>query len=128
MGVAKVVFDSVVGTQFHEQVTAVPSVKLRAVMLEAVDGNRVELLQYLSHPREAPGDVHSYDIGCSHIAFQVDDIERMHTEMSAAGVWFHAPPLIDPAGYAKVTYCHDFDGTIVELVQVLDESNTIYES
>ena len=127
LGMGKVVFDGIVESQFHDKITATENAQIHAVMLEAADGNRVELLQYLSHPADAPKQVNSFDVGCSHLAVQVEDIDKLYQQMLADGVQFNAPPQSDPNAYAKVTYCHDFDGTIVELVQVLDESSTIYE-
>lgn len=126
LGIDKVVFDGFVENEFLDKITATENARIRAVMLEAEDGNRVELLQYLSHPAEAPKQVNSFDVGCSHLAVQVKDLDGLYRKMLESGVRFNAPPQVDPNGYAKVTYCHDFDGTIVELVQILDESNTTY--
>ena len=127
LGIDTVVFDDVVQSEFHDRITAADDARIHVVMLEAEDGNRVELLQYLSHPHDAPGNANSFDIGCSHIAFEVENIDKLFDKMQRSGVHFNAPPQIDPHGYAKVTYCHDFDGTIVELVQILDASQSRYQ-
>ena len=57
-----------------------------------------------------------------HVAFTVEDIEGAYRRLSAAGIHFHAPPQLAPDGGAKVTYCRDPEGTIIELVQVLAPS------
>ena len=127
LGIGKVVYDDIVESGFHDKITATENVRIHVVMLEAADANRVELLQYLTHPAKAPQRVNSFDVGCSHLAVQVENIDEMYQQMLREGVQFNAPPQVNPTGYAKATYCHDFDGTIVELVQILDESSTIYD-
>ena len=83
------------------------------------DTGTVELLQYLSHPREARDNPQICDIGCSHIAFTVADIDKEYARLLKSGVRFYCPPCISPDGYAKVAFCHDPDGTSIELVEVL---------
>lgn len=117
--------DGVVESQFHDKITATENSRRSA--RETADGNRVELLRYLSHPADAPKQVNSFDIGCSRLAVQVENLDKLYQPLCAAGVQFNAPPQPDPNGYVKVAYCCDFDGTIVEFVQVLDKSSTINE-
>ena len=128
LGLKKIVCDSIVQSDAHSRVTAVPSAQIHAVMLETQDGSRLELLQYLSHPRSALHKAESYDVGCSHVAFTVDNVDKLYSELSAKGIHFNCPPQADPTGYAKFTYAHDFDGTIVELTEVLDQCQTPYGS
>lgn len=80
----------------------------------------VELLQYLSHPRKAQDNAQICDIGCSHISFTVNDIDKEYARLSQSGVRFNCPPYISTDGYAKVSFCHDPDGASIELVEVLD--------
>jgi lactoylglutathione lyase len=126
LGLKNVVVDRIVEGPFFETLTALDGARIRIVMLATDEGSKVELLQYLSHPRPAPPRHESCDIGCSHVAFTVSDLDRMHEEMTARGVHFKHPPQIDDLGYAKVAYLHDFDGTIVELVEIVDARNTPY--
>ena len=95
-------------------------------MLKAPDDNRVELFQFYSHPRGTPEKVEMADIGCSHIAFSVDDIDKTHEELRKQGIRFNCIPQVSPDGYAKVAYCHDPDGTIIELVQILNNARCPY--
>jgi catechol 2,3-dioxygenase-like lactoylglutathione lyase family enzyme len=105
---------------YIDSVSGLSGVRVWMVKLTAKDSSMVELLQYLSHPREARSNARLCDIGCSHIAFTVDDIDREYARLSKRGVRFNCPPHISPDGYAKVTFCHDPDGTSIELVEVLD--------
>ena len=112
--IGRVVLDTTVQSDYHTSLTAVKNVRIRVAMLQAKDGNKIELLQYLSHPRSAPNNVESYDIGCSHIAVQVIDILKLHKKLIAAKVKFNAPPQVDPNGYcddAPPVSCED-DGLV----------------
>ncbi len=104
---------------YIDSISGLSSVRVRMVKLTADDGSMVELLQYLSHPRETHDNPQICDIGCSHIAFTVDDIDKEYGRLLERGVRFNCPPYISPDGYAKVTFCHDPDGTSIELVEVL---------
>ena len=105
---------------YIDSISGLSGVRVRMVKLTADDSSMVELLQYLSHPRQAGDNPQICDIGCSHIAFTVDDIDKEYRRLSKNGVRFNCPPCISPDGYAKVTFCHDPDGTSIELVEVLD--------
>ena len=105
---------------YIDSISGLCGVRVWMVKLTADDGSMVEILQYLSHPREARDNLQTCDIGCSHIAFTVDDIDKEYTRLLESGVRFNCPPYISPDGCAKVTFCHDPDGTSIELVEVLD--------
>jgi len=95
-------------------------VKVKTVKLSAPNGpTLVELLEFKSH-KEKKKFRNIYDIGASHIAFTVYDIEECYKILSKNGIKFNAPPQNSPDKYAKVTFCNDPDGTPVELVQVMD--------
>ncbi len=61
---------------YIDSISGLSAVRLRMVKLTADNGTMVELLQYLSHPREAGDNPQICDIGCSHIAFTVNDIDK----------------------------------------------------
>ena len=105
---------------YIDRISGLSGVQVRMVKLTTDDGSMIELLQYLSHRRESPDNPQICDIGCSHIAFTVDDIDKEYTRLSQSGVRFNCPPYISPNSYAKVTFCHDPDGTSIELVEVLN--------
>lgn len=104
---------------YIDSISGLSGVRVWMVKLTVDNGSMVELLQYLSHPREARDNPQICDIGCSHIAFTVDDIDKEYKRLSKNGVKFNCPPYISPDGYAKVTFCHDPDGTSIELVELL---------
>lgn len=114
--------DFVDDSPYIARLTRLAGAKIHMMKLRAADGVSIELLQYLSHPTAI--DAHevqraSNGLGCSHIALQVSDIDALYACLCEAGVEFHAPPLISSDGGAKVTYCRDPEGVIIELVELL---------
>lgn len=79
----------------------------------------VELLQYLSRHGAAGVPRQVCELGCSHVALTVSDLDRLYDELRSAGVVFTTEPLPSPEGTVKVTLCFDPDGTPIELVQPL---------
>ena len=113
-------FDMEDASPFLETLTEVPGARLRAVKLRAQDGVSIELLQYLSHPQAVPAEGRACDVGCNHVALQVEDIGALYDRLTAAGIRFHAPPSGVPGGGARIAYCRDPEGVVVELVQLGD--------
>jgi catechol 2,3-dioxygenase-like lactoylglutathione lyase family enzyme len=98
----------------------VPGAALRQVSLLAGD-TLLELLEYRSPPSEMQAPLKSNNLGASHIAFLVDDIEAKKAELEAKGIEFYSPVnLVDDgvlAGWRWV-YFEDPDGYPLELVEV----------
>ena len=109
-------------SDYVQAVTNVPGANVRMVKLKAADGVSIELLQYLSHPSDVSQPKKACDVGCNHVALQVDDLDALYEKLKAEGIHFHAPPTVSPDGGAKVTYCHDSEGVMIELVEILPQS------
>ncbi len=107
--------------EYIDNMLALQNVQVTTVKMSADSGSTlVELLELKSHPCQTRGDREVYSVGPSHVAFTVYGLDALYQRLSQAGVRFHAPPQLSPDGYAKVTFCQDPDGTLVELVEVLD--------
>lgn len=104
---------------FIDAISALRDVQVRTVKMEADDGNLVELLWYKSHPRVSGGSKDICEIGASHPAFTVEDLDAEYKRLGERGIIFNCPPQISPDGFAKVTFCRDPDGTLIELVEQL---------
>ncbi|MCZ7611845.1 glyoxalase [Candidatus Kuenenia stuttgartiensis] len=106
---------------YIERVVGIPGVALEWIKLKANDGSLVELIQYHSSSvisqeiENSPSD----RLGCSHIAFTVNDIDRLYSALIGNGYHCNSVPQPSPDGTVKVMYAHDPDGIIVELVQEL---------
>ena len=102
------------------------NVKVKTVKLFAPNGpTLIELLEF-DAPKGRDLSNQINDLGASHVAFTVSNIDEMYKKLKQSGIKFNAPPQLTPDGYAKVTFCFDPDGTPVELVQVLD-ANALLE-
>ena len=103
---------------FIGTVVGIPDVRIEWAKMKCPDGSIVELLQYQSHPDEWPlVNALSNKLGCSHIAFTVENIDRTCQEILKFGGSVVNPPVLAPNGMAKVTYCHDPDGILMEVVE-----------
>jgi catechol 2,3-dioxygenase-like lactoylglutathione lyase family enzyme len=112
-------WDEIEEGPFVDAVTGVPGARIHTVKLKAPDGVSIELLQYLNTPKPVPNLTHSNDVGCNHVAMQVRDLDGLYEKAVAAGIRFNTPPVIAAGGKAKVTYCRDPEGVLLELVEVL---------
>jgi len=106
-------------SEMVQAVTDVPGANIWMIKLKAADGVSIELLQYLSNPQEVPEPVKACDVGCNHIALQVEELDTLYEKLIAEGIRFHSPPTVSSDGGAKITYCRDPEGVIVELVEIL---------
>lgn len=114
----KVLKDQNESGRYIDSIFGVKNAGVRTVKLSASDGSLIELLCFSSYPKK-PAKKKIYEIGYSHVAFTVKDIDKEYKRLIKAGVKFHSLPQFSPDGYAKVAYCRDFERNPVELVQVL---------
>ena len=68
-----------------QSVTEITGAHIWMIKLKAKDGVSIELLQYLSHPQGLPSPSRSCDVGCNHIALQVDDIDSLYEKLKSGG-------------------------------------------
>ena len=101
-----------------EAILALKGVKITTVKMMAPDKQMIELLQYQSHiKKEELREI--CDIGISHIALTVSDLDSDYEKLRKKGIQFNAPPQISDDGHVKVTFCRAPEGTFIELVEVL---------
>ena len=112
--------------EYIDNMLGFKDVKVKTVKMSAPNGlTLVELLEF-DAPKGRDLSNQISDLGASHVAFTVSNIDEMYKKLKQSGIKFNAPPQLTPDGYAKVTFCFDPDGTPVELVQVLD-ANALLE-
>jgi len=104
-------------SDYIDKISGLKNVRVTTVKLAADDGNLIELLYYHSHLRKVDAEKEICQIGISHVAFAVENLDVEYERLSKAGVQFNYPPQTSPDGYAKVTFCKDPDGTPIELVE-----------
>lgn len=107
--------DQVEEGAFIEALLARPGTRVRTVKLAAPEGpTLVELLEF-ERPEGAPPPLDR--VGPTHAALTVDDLDGLHRRLSAAGGRFLSDPLVSADGAARVAFCRDPDGTLLELVE-----------
>ena len=107
--------------EFVEQVLAFPGAHIKGGFVDMGEGHQLELIQYLS-PRSGPGGINRNDLGASHLAFYVEDIDRFYEETSQKGLTYNNPPatMYDENGAVarKACYATDPDGNWLEFVEI----------
>lgn len=101
-----------------ETILGMPGAHLKVAFLKAGD-NMLELFQYLS-PEGRAYDRRTCDVGSSHIAFLVPDVEEAYKTLSAKGVQFKSPPqsVGETGEPLRACYMTDPDGIALELMQI----------
>jgi len=103
---------------YIDSISSLRNVKVTTIKLTSSSGQMIELLKYHSHPEDQR--VHKIcEIGISHIALTVHDLDFEYESFKDKGIQFNSPPQLSPDGLAKVTFCRAPEGTLIELVEVL---------
>lgn len=107
--------------EYIESVVDIRGADLVWSKLKSPGGVVLELLEYkFPVPKEGASSCQPSDQpGWSHIALQTDDIEALFADWSGQGTRFKNPPALSPSGGAMVAYCHDPEGNLLEIVQIL---------
>ena len=106
---------------YQEKLVGINNVEMDVAILRTQDNNRIELLEYKNCPGKKREPVLSNDIGASHFALTVKNIDYLYENRNNFDVSFISEPIMSPDGYVKVAYAILMNECIVELVQVFDE-------
>jgi catechol 2,3-dioxygenase-like lactoylglutathione lyase family enzyme len=105
--------------KFIDQVTGLIDTKLEWVKLKAPDGYLLELLKYHSHIDSSAMTLqNSNKLGCSHMAFGVDNIDKTCKIIEEMGGSIVNLPALTDDKKVKVAYCHDLEGVLMEIVEI----------
>lgn len=106
--------------EYIDALVGVEGARLDTYKLSAPgDGFVIELLEVVSHPG-GPIETTFPDVGASHVAFQVEDLDGLHARLRAAGVEFISPVQSSPYDPVKTVFCRDPSGTLVQFVEFLE--------
>ena len=108
--------------EFIDQVLGFSGAHIKGAFLALGEGHQLELIQYISPP-SGPGGINRNDLGASHVAFYVENIDQFYAEKSQLGL----RPINPPAEHRdengrlirKVLYAQDPDGNYLEFVELL---------
>ena len=108
--------------EFAQQMLAFPDAHIKGGFLDMGEGHQLELIQYLSPP-SGENNLHRNDLGASHLAFLIEDIDKFHAETSQRGIRYNNPPasMFDEDGklLRKAAYAQDPDGNWLEFIELL---------
>ena len=80
----------------------------------------IELLYFNEWVYRDSGNAKRFnEVGITHMAFTVKDLEGLYRLMEREKVNFVSPPHRSPDGKVNVCFCHDYEGNLVELVEVI---------
>ena len=104
----------------YDQILGYENVHIKVAILQH-DRNAfvLELVQYI-HPKVEPREQENRFLGASHMAFEVDDVDKMHEQLIAGGFGSINPPVDverDGKRVARAMYALDPDGISIEMFQ-----------
>ncbi|MDO8486239.1 MAG: VOC family protein [Candidatus Staskawiczbacteria bacterium] len=106
--------------KFISKILGLENVRVRTVKMAAKNGDAlIELLEYESHQGKKRENYKIFDLGVSHVAFTVDNIDEEYERLKKEEVVFISAPQVSPDGKAKVAFCWDPNEVPVELVEEL---------
>ncbi|MEC9014534.1 MAG: VOC family protein, partial [Chloroflexota bacterium] len=107
--------------EFVEQVLAFPGAHIKGGFVDMGEGHQLELIQYLS-PASGENHLQRNDLGASHLAFFVEDLDKFYEETSRKGIKYNNLPatMVDENGKLsrKAAYAQDPDGNWLEFVEI----------
>ena len=105
--------------EFINQVLAFTDTHIKGAFMDNGEEHQLEMIQYIN-PASGPSGIARNDLGATHLAFWVEDIDRFHNETSQRGLRVNNTPasLHDDQGKLtrKVLYAQDSDGNWLEFV------------
>ena len=103
-----------------DNIVGLKNAKIETAKLKSPCGGLLELLQYHSHPVEKKiKNQPSNQLGCSHIAFTVKNIDDAIQYIQDSGGSIVNFPETPSGGKVRVAYCHDTEGVLMEVVEEL---------
>ena len=106
----EVTWDRIEEGAFVDRLCNLDNVKVHTVKLKDGNGGMIELLQFLSHP-----ELINYDT----LTRTVEEIDSMYKRLLEFGIKFNYKPQLSVDGNAKVAFCRDQNGVLIEVVEVI---------
>ena len=100
----------------------IKNVKVKTVKMKNSSGQMIELLYYDNNDLYK-NTIKINQIGPTHLALSVNDLDSIYNTFLNRGIKFISPPQITADKFAKVAFCIAPEGTFIELVQELKVSN-----
>ena len=108
--------DQIEKGDFYEHLTGLEGGIARTTKCYSEDGTCIELIEYKSQKANKRKKDLLYE-GFNHIALNVDDLDMVYSKLISLGIEFINEPRTNIDKTAKVAFCKDFEGNLLELVQ-----------
>jgi len=105
-------------SDYINKITGISGANVHMIKLKAKDGTVLEILEYLNHPTQQI-DQPIYNVGASHVAFQVKNADESYNILKEKGVNVISEPVLSSEKIAKVFFCLDPNKVRIELVEML---------
>jgi glyoxylase I family protein len=106
--------------EMAREITGVAGSEIKLAVVKAPGGHKIELLQYLAPPDRTDIDLRPCDVGHTHIALLIDDLDAVLERIAVSG-WKAAGKAqtlkSGPNAGKRVVYVRDPDGVTIELMQ-----------
>ena len=103
---------------FIDSICKLNNTRVRTVKMSLEGTIALELLHFSSHEKpKNRQDITSP--GFTHLALTVNDLDNLYDNLFVNGLEFNSIPSISPDGKAKVVFCRDPEGNLLELVEEL---------
>jgi catechol 2,3-dioxygenase-like lactoylglutathione lyase family enzyme/ketosteroid isomerase-like protein len=107
--------------ELASEITGVPGAEIKLAVVEAPGGHKIELLEYLAPAdQKRYGNLRPCDLGHTHVALLVDDLESVLERIAAHGWRAAGKAQTLPSGPnagKRVVYVRDPDGATIEFMQ-----------
>ena len=113
--------DQIESGRFVSNLIGIPETVVRTIKLKDKKSGVIELLHFIvpsQHP-EASHEVTPNSLGITHIAIQVDFLERTLESLAKIGYFPVSPPAISQNNQAKVCYLRGPERVLFELVELI---------
>ena len=102
---------------FIDKILGIRNIMVTTVKMILGNGQMIELLDFSSHKKNILQRSIN-DIGPTHLAFTVDNLDRIYSDFTNDGIEFISTPEISQDGSVRVAFCKAPEGTYIELVEL----------
>ena len=104
-----------------DKISSLKNVSVETIKLYKKKNQLIELLYYHSHRRSNKKKVYNISrIGISHISMTVNNLQKTYKKLKNKNIRFISKPNISDDGNVKITFCRAPEGTLIELVEEID--------
>ena len=103
---------------FIDKVLGMKKIMVTTVKMVLKNEQMIELLDFYTHKKNISKRSIN-DTGPTHLAFTVDNIDKIYDDFLHDGIEFISTPKVSEDGSVKVVFCKAPEGTYIELVELL---------